>query len=234
MPITPQETCWTLIRAAADGTGAAREEFTRRYLPAVRAFLMARWRHSLMQGEIDDAVQEVFIACFREGGALERADPTRGSGFHRFLLGVARNVALHLERTTARRVNRVSSGLDSEIAGDDEACSRAYDRAYARSLMREAAQRMAARALVADASGKEGGRSAERRVQLRKLRFEEGLAIRDIAKLWNTEADRLHQEYAKAGREFRSVLREVVGLAERCPPEELERECDRLLAMLRG
>ena len=91
---------------------------------------------------------------------------------------------------------------------------------------------MTAQAHAADALDSKHGRAAERRVQLLKLRFEEGLAIRDIARLWNREADQLHREYAKAGREFKDVLRQVVGLAERCPPGELERECDRLLGML--
>ena len=70
----PQETCWTLIHAAAQGRTAEREEFTRRYLLAVRAYLAARWRNSPMRREIDDGVQEVFVVCFKEGGALQRVE----------------------------------------------------------------------------------------------------------------------------------------------------------------
>ena len=97
-------------------------------------------------------------------------------------------------------------------------------------LIGEAAEKLAAQAHAADAS-KRG--AAQRRVQLLQLRFEENLPIRDIAKRWNVEAKELHREYAKAGREFKAMLRLVVGLAEHCAPEHLERECDRLLAMLR-
>ena len=93
---------------------------------------------------------------------------------------------------------------------------------------------MAAQAHAQSAVDSSVGRAAQRRVQLLKLRFEEGLAIRDIARLWSVDARGLHREYAKAGREFKAVLRQVVGLAERCAPEQLERECDRLLSMLRG
>ena len=65
-------TCWTLIEGAASGRAADRDEFARRYLPAVQAYLLARWKESPLAQERDDAVQEVFVECFRQGGALER------------------------------------------------------------------------------------------------------------------------------------------------------------------
>ena len=44
-PLAPsQVTSWTLIDHAAGGSAAAREEFCRRYLPVVRAYLSSRWR----------------------------------------------------------------------------------------------------------------------------------------------------------------------------------------------
>ncbi len=221
----PQETCWTLIQAAQRGSPEQREEFGRRYLPAVRAYLTARWRGGPMEGELEDGIQEVFIACFREGGALERVQRDTERGFRGFLFGVVRNVALHLERTQARRSARQDSPPDSRLPADDPGLSMAFDRGYARSIMREAASLMASRAQDGDAE-------ARRRVALLELRFEEGLPIREIALRWEVEANLLHNEYAKAGREFRSALRHVVGLNERCAPERLDRECDRLLALL--
>jgi RNA polymerase sigma-70 factor (ECF subfamily) len=104
--------------------------------------------------------------------------------------------------------------------------SRVYDREYARAIMREAASRMAERAEAL-------GGDARRRVELLRLRFEDGLHVRDIARQWQVEARFLHQESAKAGREFKAVLRQVVGLTERCAPDHLDRECDRLLQLLR-
>jgi DNA-directed RNA polymerase specialized sigma24 family protein len=46
--------------------------------------------------EIDDGVQEVFIDCLRDDGALGRSDPARP--FRPFLFGVARTVALRFEQ----------------------------------------------------------------------------------------------------------------------------------------
>ena len=51
------DTCWTVIRAAASGDAAARETFSRSYLPPVRAYFGARWRSAARRDEIDDAVQ---------------------------------------------------------------------------------------------------------------------------------------------------------------------------------
>jgi RNA polymerase sigma factor (sigma-70 family) len=224
---TPQVTCWTLIRAAAAGQAAEREEFTRRYLPPVRAYLAARWRASPLSSELDDGVQEVFMACFREGGALGRARP-EPSGFRAFLFGVVRNVALHLERTRARRTRRQDAAVpDSEVPDDAPALAQAWDQAYARSILREAAGLMAARAQAA-------GAAARRRVELLRLRFQEALPIRDIARLWQCDALELHRDYAKAGREFKAALRTIVGITERCAPDVLEQECDRLLGLLGG
>jgi RNA polymerase sigma factor (sigma-70 family) len=178
-----------------------------------------------MRGEVDDGVQEVFIACFKEGGALQRVDASSGQGFRAFLYGVVRNVALHLERTAARRAARTHPTIDAEIPNEEPSLSRVYDRAYARALMREAADLMAARA-------RESGDAALRRVDILKLRFEEGVPIREIARLWGAKPNELHLEYAKAAREFRAALREVVGLSERCAPDHLDRECERLLQLL--
>src|SRR6516164_4906205 len=88
-----ESTCWTVIRAAAAGSPADREELARRYLAVVRAYLAARWRGSHLRPDLDDAVQEVFVECFRQGGVLEAAVDGRVSSFRAFLYGVVRNVA---------------------------------------------------------------------------------------------------------------------------------------------
>ena len=62
---TPESTCWTVIRAASAGSPAERAELARRYLGVVRAYLAARWRDSHLRADLDDAVQEVFVECFR-------------------------------------------------------------------------------------------------------------------------------------------------------------------------
>jgi RNA polymerase sigma-70 factor (ECF subfamily) len=65
---TPESTCWTVIRAAAAGSPQGREELAHRYLAVVRAYRAARWRGSPLRPDLDDAVQEVFVECFRQGG----------------------------------------------------------------------------------------------------------------------------------------------------------------------
>src|SRR4051812_16682848 len=100
-------TCWTVIRGAARGEPRDRDDFARRYEPVVRVYLAARWRSSERIRTLDDAVQEVFVECFRGGGALDRLDPDRPGGFRAFLYGVVRIVALRAESARARGKVRV-------------------------------------------------------------------------------------------------------------------------------
>jgi hypothetical protein len=76
------------------------------------------------------------------------------------------------------------------------------------------------------------GAEAVRRVELLRLRFQEGKPIRDIARLWGLDADHLHHEYAKARKEFQQALMEVVAF--HCPgsAEVVERECRELVSLL--
>ncbi len=220
-------TCWTLLRDAAAGGVASRAEFAARYAPVVRAYLSARWRGSKWLRELDDTVQEVFIECLRDGGLLERARADRPGGFRAFLYGAVRNVALRAEAQRARRLAREPmDGADlREIPGREEALSRVYDRAWARAVMREAAERQSVLAV-------QRGEAALRRIELLRLRFHEGMPIREIARLWGVDAASLHHEYARARREFASALRDVIAFHHPGSPEELEHECAQLLSLL--
>jgi len=221
-----EETCWTLIRAAADGDASARADFTRRYLPVARAFFGARWGTSLLASELDDAVQEAFLDCFRSDGALHRADPERSEGFRAFFFGVLRYTALHFERRKGRELEKKGTGSfhPELLPADEESVSRVLDKAWARALVREAGELQARRA-------RSRGPEAARRVELLQLRFHEGLPIREIARLWNEDAAKLHHEYATARQEFLAALSEVVGVQEGISRERLEAECKRLLAL---
>ena len=99
---TSESTCWTVIRAAAAGSPSDREELARRYLGVVRAYLAARWRGSGLRPDLDDAIQEVFVECFRQGGALEAAGDGWVPSFRAFLYGVVRNVARRFESRPKR------------------------------------------------------------------------------------------------------------------------------------
>ena len=89
-------TCWTMIRGASAGRSDDRTHFVGTYTPVIRSYLLARWRGSPLLQDVDDAVQEVFLACFREGGAIEQADDGFPGGFRPFLYAVVRNVARHV------------------------------------------------------------------------------------------------------------------------------------------
>jgi RNA polymerase sigma factor (sigma-70 family) len=224
---SPESTCWTVLRDAATGASAAREAFGARYEPMIRAYLAARWRGSALVQDVDDAVQEVFVECLRQGGGLERARPDRPGGFRAFLYGLVRNVALRFETRRARNgAHRAAEAAEVDaLPAREDSLSRIFDRAWARAILREAADRQAERAEAL-------GPAARRRVELLRLRFHEGLAIREIAQLWQEAPARLHHEYARAREEFRAALLDVVAFHHPGSPAQTERECAELLALL--
>lgn len=228
-----ESTCWVLIRGAAAGRMRDRDDFARCYEPVIRSFLAARWREAALRGELEDAVQEVFIECFRSGGALQTADPERPQGFRAFLWGVTRNVALRFERARGRSRERTAGNVSEcaeDLAGDPSA-SRALDRAWALAIVRETGLVMAARAERIDREGC-GGRGARRRVKLLDLRFREDLPIREIARRWGEEAAVVHKEYARAREEFRAALVEVVESHHPGSAAEVERRCAEILELV--
>src|SRR5262245_35192487 len=216
----PESTGWTVTRAAAAGSPAGREELARRYLGVVRAYLSARWAGSALREDLDDATQEVFVECFRQGGAVEAAGAGRVPSFRAFLYGVVRNVARRFESRPVR-----AAGPVPEIAADAVGHSRRFDRTWAQAIVAEAAQ---LHRQQADKCGPE----AAQRVELLRLRFEEDLPIRVIAERWGIEAARLHHAYALARQEFRAALLEVVAFHQPGSPAELEQEAASLLKAL--
>ena len=220
-PTPADATCWTLIRDAAAGDRFARDRFARVYRPVVRAYLAARWRAVRHPPDVDDAAQDVFVECFRTGGLLEKADGDRPGGFRAFLLGATRNVA---RRHEARR--RPVGPIPPDLPAEDTGLEQAFDKAWARALLREAAS---AQQRAAD----QAGPAAVRRVLLLRLRFQDGLPIREIAARWGEDAAKLHHEYATARAEFRTALRTVVGFHHPgAAVGELDRACAELLAVL--
>ncbi|MDR3637077.1 MAG: sigma-70 family RNA polymerase sigma factor [Isosphaeraceae bacterium] len=219
-------TCWTVLRDAAAGNDAARSEFAARYAPLVRAYFAARWRRAALVQDLDDAVQEVFVECLRQGGVLERADRDRPGGFRAYFYGLVRNVARRIEQERARRPEQQLVGL--AVVGrtsDEESLSRVFDRTWAKSVMREAGATQAQRA-------EHEGDPARRRVELLRLRFQEGMPIRDIAILWSADAAVLHHEYARARQEFKAALLDVMAYYHPGSPAAAERECAELLGLL--
>lgn len=216
-----------MIHGASGGRAEDRETFVRRYGPLVKAYLKARWRSSPQAEDLDDAYQEFFIECFRQGGALDRVQPGRGGGFRAFFYGVLRNVALRAESKRGRqREQQITTGVGLEDLEHREARIHAlFERGWARSVMREAAGRQ-------EEEARRLGDEALRRVELLRLRFHDDLPIRVIAERWGADPVRVHRDYAKARREFRQALREVMDFYHPNAPEEAEKECSRLLGML--
>ena len=217
---TSEHTCWTVIRAAAAGSQPDREAFARRYLGVVRMHFDARWRGTHLASDVDDAVQEVFVECFRAGGALEAVLAGRVPNFRAFFYGIIRNVARRFEARPTRE-----AGPLPEIVADEETLSRLFERAWAQAIMAEAAQRQTAQAA-------QRGPEAVRRVELLRLRFEENLPIRTIAQRWGVPAAALHHAYARARQEFQAVLLEVVAFHHPGSPAEVEQAAADLLKAL--
>jgi RNA polymerase sigma-70 factor (ECF subfamily) len=215
-----ESTCWTVIRAAAAGSAGDREELARRYLGVVRAYLAARWRGSALRPDLDDAVQEVFVECFRQGGVLEAAGAGRVPGFRAFLYGVVRNVARRFESRPVR-----ATGPLPDVPANEASLSRLFERSWAQAIMTEAAQRQRQQAA-------ERGPRAVERTELLRFRFEENLPIRAIAERWNVPAAELHRAYARARQEFRAALLEVVAFHHPGSPAEVEQEAASLLQAL--
>jgi RNA polymerase sigma-70 factor (ECF subfamily) len=172
---------------------------------------------------LDDACQEVFVECFRPGGVLDKAQADQPGGFRAFLHGVVRNVALRCEQRRARSHARRAHDpqpLD-ERESDETSLSLAFDREWARTVVRQAVELLSRNA-------QEAGSEAQRRFEILRLRFTDGLPIRDIARRWDAEASAIHTEYARARREFKAALREVVAEYHRGSPDAVDRECEKL------
>jgi DNA-directed RNA polymerase specialized sigma24 family protein len=217
---TSESTCWTMIRAAAAGSAPDREELARRYLAIVRSYLAARWRGTALREELDDATQNVFVEFYRHGGVLDAAGSGRVPGFRAFLYGVIRNVARRFESRPVRAAEPLP-----EIATDDASQSRLFDRTWAQAIMAEAGR-------LQTKLAEERGAEAVQRVELLRLRFEENLPIREIARRWATDPALVHKSYAVARKEFRSALLEIVAFHHPGSAVELEDEAASLLKAL--
>ena len=113
------------------------------------------------------------------------------------------------------------------MPADDTTPAEAFDRAWARSLLKEAAR-------VQEEAARQAGSAAERRVALLRFRFHDGLAIRDIAEKLCEDAAKLHHEYATAREEFRAALRVVVAFHHPGATDgEIERACVDLFGLMR-
>ncbi len=217
-------TCWQLVHRAAAGHERDRAAFAARYLPLVRCYFEQRWRNWPIAQETPDAVQDVFVECCCADGPLARADPTRGR-FRALLVGVTANVARRYEERAARRKERApdeTAFLQNQPAREAR-LSQLFDRQWAEEIMAQTAALMRRRACAPD---------AVERFEILRLRFQEGVPIREIAARWDRPARAVHDAYAKARREFYACLREIVAINGTASGPHLDEECRQLLALL--
>jgi len=221
-------TCWEVIERAASGEEGPRDEFARRYAPIIRDYLGRRWKDTPLRAEVEDAVHDVFLECFRLDGVLERADSARSGGFRAFLYGVIRNVARRFEDVRARsRETQPTVSFDpNKQEMLETSLSQVLDRAWARAILDEAGARHRKEAAIQ-------GKDAMRRVELLRLRFEENLPIREIARHWDMDPDKVHQEYRAARREFRRYLAAELTFHTEGGDEDAERQWEEFLLLLK-
>jgi RNA polymerase sigma-70 factor (ECF subfamily) len=200
-------TCWPVIEGAAAGDRGDRDLFVRLYSPVVSAYLEARWRGApAYLQELENASQDVFVECFKQGGALEHSQPTHPGGFRAFLRGVIRHVAQRTEARLRRGERQAPTDeVLSSVPQKDEELGEVFDRAWAAALIREARRRLTERA-------RQQGEAALARVELLRLRFQEGLPVREIARRRGVEAKVVQADYERARQWFQAALLEVVEL----------------------
>lgn len=222
-----QTTSWNLVQRAVNGAAEGRERFAEVYSEPIRAYLGNRWRGQAQHRDLDDAVQDVFVECFRPGGALARLDVEKCSSFRAFLFGVVRNVALRFEQRRARQQRRQPQAQDLDaLPHGADTLSHHFDRAWAHNLLRVAIQTLAAEA-------QRDGPEAVRRLQILRARFQDGVPIRDLARQWGEDATQLHRQFARAKRDFERVLRQLLAPRPDAAAAELDQEIDFLLSLLR-
>jgi RNA polymerase sigma-70 factor (ECF subfamily) len=205
MPERADSTCWTLVRSAAAGDPESQAAYCRLYAPVISSYLAARWRRARDHQDVSDGVQEVFMQCFKPGGALGRADSDRPGGFRAFLYGITRNVAGTIEASRARRVREQGGGEEIDLVpSDDATVSRVFDRAFAQVLTREARRLLAERATP--------GSPAATRLRALELMYEKGLPSREIAKELGLDVGAVYPMLTRARKEFRATLLEVIAV----------------------
>lgn len=218
-----ESTSWNLVLGAA--AGSDRDRFASVYQSAIEAYLAQRWRNSPLESEVPDAVQEVFVEMFRSDGALGKLDRDRCSSFRAFLFGVVRNVA---RRCELRRQRRHQASLDDPdvLSSPGDSLSQHFDRTWAHNLLRIALQ-----VLVADAERE--GADAVRGVEVLRLRFQEGIPIREIARQQGCDPKVLHRLFDRQKRRFELVLRSLLEPRPGATVDEIDEEVDFLLSLLR-
>jgi RNA polymerase sigma-70 factor (ECF subfamily) len=145
-------TRWTQVEAAAQPPHSAQEtalaDLLQQYLPALKEYLLVQFRVDPAQA--DDLLQSFVLDKVLKAGLLSHADRQRGK-FRTFLLNTLTNFVISEQRraTAGKRAPQhgsISLDLLPEEAAEIQLEQRvaAFDLAFARQLINEAANRMRA------------------------------------------------------------------------------------------
>lgn len=204
-------TSWNLVGLAGTDTDLARREFALRYEKFVRRVLAKRWLGTMFRHDFDDAVQDVFIECFKPGGVIEKADPSRGGSFRSLLYQVAFHVAARFERSRRQQLIREQEGeLLSDFPDTDLSGYEAVTREEVTDLVREALRRMV----------QHHDPDVRSRGQLLERHTCDNERINVMADGDPELAKRLHREHSKAKLEWKQFLVEVAQSEYRVPEDE--------------
>jgi hypothetical protein len=76
------------------------------------------------------------------------------------------------------------------------------------------------------------GEAAVQRAEILRLRFREGMPIREIVSAWNADSTYIHNQYSQARKEFKKVLMEILALEYSHAGKELEKVLSELRSVL--
>ena len=216
-----QLSSWALVGLIGENVPDAAREFAFRYDRFVRRVLTKRWLGTIYRTHFDDAVQDVFVECFKPGGVLAKADSSRGGAFRSLLFRVTCNVAARYERNHNRDLRLISKEL-TDTHGEDSGAFLQITREEVAEVVSEALRRMSQHTAV----------EVRERAQLLIQHSCDGQKIIHLAGGDTETAERLHRQHSKAKREFQTFLSEVIQSHYRAPPEDVETILKELLGSL--
>ena len=147
-----QTTQWSIVLDAGGGGDSARTALARlceTYRPPVLAYVRARVRNN---DDAEDLTQS-FFAHVLERQLPARADRERGKFRSYLLKSLDHFISSEWQRSNAQRRGGKATVLNDEafetIASDDAGPERAFEREWARTILREAMRRLAEEAKIA-------------------------------------------------------------------------------------
>lgn len=191
----------TLLRdLRADADSPRWTEFVARYRPMMEDYLASRW--PVLSTEVDDLVQETFLALVRALPDYRYVPGEQGS-FHNYLTGILRNKALMAARRRAAEAARDAGAaaeppLPPPPTADEETAAREE------AVWRDAVFEIALRQLLADDSIQERTRQVFVRVAVR------GENPAAVARDFGIERNAVDQMKSRLTRRLRSLVESLL------------------------